>query len=113
MCLYFLPFSGNCRKGSKMNKDIVCSYLKANCKGKYNSISSSSLEKTLHMSGNELRKQVNGLRREAVPIASSSAGYFYAETAGEIYSTIRSLKKMRSGLDEAIAGLERALDDFR
>ena len=59
-----------------------------------------------------MRKRINRLRRKGVPIASSSRGYFYAETAGEVYATIRELKKMRSGLDAAIAGLEQALDGF-
>ena len=45
-------------------------------------------------------------------IASDRSGYFYAGTAGEVYSTIQSLKKMRAGLDGAIAGLELALDAF-
>lgn len=41
-----------------------------------------------------------------------SGGYYYAETAAEVYATIRSLEKMRSGLDAAISGLERALEKF-
>ena len=39
-------------------------------------------------------------------------GYYYAQTAGEVYSTIRNLKKMRSGLDAAITGLEQSLHSF-
>ena len=52
------------------------------------------------------------LRREGDPIASSGNGYFYAENAAEVYATIRSLKKMRRGLDAAIEGLEMALARF-
>lgn len=66
----------------------------------------------MRASENELRKQVNRLRRDGVPIASDRSGYFYADTAGEVYSTIQSLKKMRAGLDGAITGLEQALDAF-
>ena len=95
-----------------MNKDIVCAYLDANCPGKKNVISSQRLEQELHLSGNEIRKQINALRREAVPIASNSAGYFYAENAAEVYATIRGLQKMRRGLDAAIEGLEKALESF-
>lgn len=62
-----------------MNKDIVSAYLDANCAGKKNVIPSQRLEQELHMSGNEIRKQINALRREAVPIASNGRGYFYAE----------------------------------
>lgn len=52
------------------------------------------------------------MRREGVPIASDQTGYYYAQTAGEVYGTIRTLKKMRSGLDAAITGLERSLNGF-
>ena len=95
-----------------MNKDLVSAYLGAHCAGRKNAIPSQKLEQELHLSGNEIRKQVNALRREAVPIASNGAGYFYAENAAEIYATIRSLQKMRRGLDAAISGLEKALESF-
>lgn len=36
----------------------------------------------------------------------------YAQTSGEVYSTIRYLKKIRAGLDAVILGLEESLDDF-
>ena len=60
----------------------------------------------------ELRKLVNRLRREGVPIASGREGYYYASNAGEVYATIRSLRKMASGLEAAISGLESALEQF-
>ena len=47
-----------------------------------------------------------------MPIAADRRGYYYAETAAEVYATIRSLEKMRRGLDAAISGLERALENF-
>ena len=95
-----------------MNKEKVCSYLDTNCVGKKKVISSGQLEQKLHLSGNEIRKQINALRREAIPIASNSSGYFYAENAAEVYATIRSLQKMRFGLDAAITGLEHAMEKF-
>lgn len=70
------------------------------------------LGRALNLNGTELRKAVNRLRRECKPIASGQDGYFYAQTAGEVYATIRNLKKMRAGLDAAIQGLEQALDGF-
>lgn len=95
-----------------MNKEKVYGYLSAYCIGRKRAASSQALEKVLDMSGNELRKQINALRREAIPIASNSEGYFYAENAADIYVTIRSLQKMRGGLDAAIEGLEKALEKF-
>lgn len=95
-----------------MNKEKVCSYLKTHCYGRKNVISADALEKSLRMSSTELRKQISRLRHEGVPIASSSSGYFYAATAAEVYSTIRSLEKMRYGLGASIEGLEKALGNF-
>ena len=55
---------------------------------------------------------MNRLRRQGVPIASSRDGYFYAVTAGEVYASIRQLRRMECGLEAAIRGLEGALDGF-
>ena len=109
---FFLFRGKTARKGSKMNKENVYAYLEGNCRGKRRAVTSQRLEQKLNISGNEIRKQVNALRREAEPIASNGDGYFYAETAAEVYATIRSLEKMRRGLDAAITGLELALERF-
>lgn len=103
---------GNASERKTMNKEKVYGYLSAYCCGKERVIPSLKLERSLKLSGNEIRKQINALRRESIPIASSGEGYFYAETAAEVYATIRSLQKMRSGLDAAIGGLEMALEKF-
>ena len=95
-----------------MTKETVALYLENGFKGRRNVISSRELERVLGISGNELRRKINQLRQEAVPIAADRRGYYYAETAAEVYATIRSLEKMRSGLDAAISGLERALENF-
>ena len=95
-----------------MNAEVLKEHLKANCMGRKNTVSGASLERTLHLSGNELRRYVNRLRRQGVPVASSRDGYFFAANAGEVYATIRQLKQMASGLDAAIGGLERALEQF-
>ena len=95
-----------------MNKESVYAYLEGSCRGRRRAVSSQRLEQKLNLSGNAIRKQVNALRREGEPIASSGNGYFYAENAAEVYATIRSLKKMRRGLDAAIEGLEMALARF-
>ena len=95
-----------------MKKEQLHSYLQRSCRGKANAVGGAELAKAMGVSGNELRRLVNRLRRDGVPIASSSSGYYYAANAGEVYSTIRSLRKMESGLKAAIAGLERAMTDF-
>ena len=55
----------------------------------------------------------NWSERKTHPIASDRNGYFYATTAGEVYDTIRQLKRMAAGLEAAINGLERSMDRFR
>ena len=95
-----------------MKKDELKEHLSRNCRGRGRAVGGERLRSTLRISENELRKAVNRLRREGVPIASDQTGYFYAQTAGEDYATIRNLKKMRSGLDAAITGLEQSLEKF-
>ena len=87
-------------------------YLKENCPGRKKAVKSPELEQTMGVSGNELRRQVNRLRRQKVPICSGAEGYFYARNAGEIYATICGLKDMMFGLAQAIGGLEAALENF-
>jgi len=95
-----------------MREENLLTYLKETCCGKQRTVKSSELERVLNLSGTDLRKLVNRLRRKGVPIGSSRDGYFYAKTAGEVYATIRQLQVMEQGLRAAIQGLESALDKF-
>ena len=60
-----------------MCAEMLKEYLKANCMGRKNTVSGASLERALHLSGNELRRYVNRLRRQGIPIASSRDGYLF------------------------------------
>ena len=95
-----------------MKKEELNNYLKSHCLGKANAVSGEHLRRIIHISENELRKQVNRLRRAGVPIASDQTGYYYAQTAGEVFSTLRHLEKMMAGLEAAVCGLEGSLDSF-
>ena len=95
-----------------MNEDKLAQYLKLCCEGRERTRKSEEIERAIGLSGNELRKAVNRLRRRGIPIGSSRSGYFYAVTAGEVYSTIRQLQVMKNGLDAAIEGMEKSLDSF-
>lgn len=95
-----------------MREEKLLAYLKGACSGKQRTAKSADLEHVIGISGTDLRKFVNSLRRKGVPIASSKDGYFYAVTAGEVYATIRQLKTMVKGLEAAIHGLEQSLDQF-
>ena len=96
-----------------MQQNKVAAYLKNTCPGRSHRIRSDDLAKALGMRGSDLRKQIHRLRCQGVPIASDRYGYYYAVTAGEIYRTIRQLKQMAAGLEAAISGLERSLDQFQ
>lgn len=95
-----------------MRQDHLKNHLKIYCAGRKNATKSAELERRLRISGNDLRKLVNRLRKQGVPIASGPSGYYYAATAGEVYATIRQLKDMERGLQAAIRGLEDALNGF-
>lgn len=95
-----------------VSDEVLRGYLKNNCFGRQKSVKSPVLERVLGLRESELRKLVNRLRKKAVPIGSGPEGYFYAAHAGEIYGTIRHLKEMQNGLQEAIQGLETALEHF-
>ena len=95
-----------------MTKETISRYLENGCKGHKNVVSSRELERALGNRGHELGGKGKRLRQGGLPIAADRRGYYYAETAAEVYATIRNLEKMRSGLDAAISGLERALEKF-
>lgn len=95
-----------------MREERLLSYLKGACPGRKYRVGGAELERVLGLSGTDLRKLVNRLRRKGIPIASDRQGYFYAATAGEVYTTIRQLRQMVTGLEKAIAGLESALEAF-
>lgn len=53
-----------------MTKETISRYLENGCKGHKNVVSSRELERALGISGNELRRHINRLRRGTVPIAA-------------------------------------------
>ncbi len=95
-----------------MKDEVLLQYLKRACAGKKHLRSGRSLQSVLHFSEKELQRRIHRLRCRGAPIAATRKGYFYAETAGELYATIRQMEKMRTGIDAAIRGLEAALEDF-
>ena len=95
-----------------MHEKQLLGYLKGACLGRAYRVGGAELERALGVSSTDLRKIVNRLRRRGIPIASDRNGYFYAQTAGEVYTTIRQLRKMANGLEAAIRGLEQSLDSF-
>ena len=85
-------------KGSNYAKRLSEELPKGSMQGSCSRKISQELEHTLGLSGTQLRELVNRLRKERIPIASDSYGYFYASTAGEVYETIRFLQRIDAGL---------------
>ena len=96
-----------------MRKEQLCVYLYKNCRGKKKCANAKITRPDLHMSENDLRKHATRPRRECIPIGSSSNGYYFAETAAEVYNTIKNLRRIRDGIDAAITGLECSMISFR
>ena len=87
-------------------------YLKGNCLGRGQAMKAAELEQALQMGENELRRQVNRLRRKNIPICSGSEGYFYAAHAGKVVDTILNLEDMLKGLQDSMSGLRGSLERF-
>lgn len=94
-----------------MTKETISRYLENGCKG-HKMWSAAGNWSGRWASAETSFAGTQPPRRGTVPIAADQRGYYYAETAAEVYATIRSLEKMRSGVDAAISGLERALEKF-
>ncbi len=95
-----------------MASEQLKTYLKGNCLGRSRAMKAAELEQALQISENELRRQVNRLRRKNIPICSGSEGYFYAAHAGEVVDTILNLEEMLKGLQDSMSGLRGSLERF-
>ena len=95
-----------------MKEEQLLAYLKANCVGRGKRQTRTQLQQKLNLSKDQLTNLVHRMRCKALPIAGGPLGYYYAQNAGEILSTIRWLEKMVCTLLESINGLVKALDYF-
>lgn len=70
----------------------IAAYLKTYHKGAERVVSSRELEAAFQIRGPDLRRLINSLRGDGVPICSSASGYYYAGTEEELRRTIRQLR---------------------
>ena len=91
---------------------ILAEYLDQYHKGEANAVTSRELEYAFGMRGSELRRAVNALRVERIPICSFEGGYYYAATAEELERTIRQLRSRIKKIAFAERGLSSALPDY-
>lgn len=95
-----------------MLKDRLAGYMEIFHPGEQYAAASRELELTFGITGVTLRRLINALRREGIPIASDENGYYYAETDMEVRRTIAHMKHRISGISAAICGLENSLYAF-
>ena len=93
-----------------MEKERLAEYLEQYHMGALNAATSRELECAFRMRGSELRREINALRGDGIPIASNGSGYFYAATDQEVRATIAHLTRRISGIAAAIRGLDRTLE---
>lgn len=74
-----------------INKALA-EYLDLYHKGEANAVTSRELECAFRMRGSELRREINALRGDGIPICSFDGGYYYAATEEELRRTIRQLR---------------------
>jgi biotin operon repressor len=61
--------------------EALAEYLALYHKGEANAVTSRELECSFQMRGSELRREINALRGDGIPICSFEGGYYYAATA--------------------------------
>ena len=92
--------------------EALAEYLALYHKGEANAVTSRELECSFQMRGSELRREINALRGDGIPICSFEGGYYYAATAEELERTIRQLRSRIKKIAFAERGLSSALPDY-
>lgn len=88
---------------------ILAEYLDQYHKGEVNAVTS---RYAFGMRGSELRRAVNALRVERIPICSFEGGYYYAATSEEIRRTALQLQSRVNKIAAAARGMIGALPDY-
>lgn len=88
----------------------IAAYLKTYHNGAERVVSSRELEAAFQIRGPDLRRLINSLRGDGVPICSSVSGYYYAGTEEELRRTIRQLRSRIKKIAHAERGLTKALE---
>ena len=80
--------------------------------GRKKAITSKEIENAFQCKGTEVRKIVNELRSNGVPICSLPIGYYYAETKSEIKDTLAHLESRIKKIEKAKEGMEETLKTY-
>lgn len=89
-------------------KSAIQEYLQKHHTGEQKAVCSKELQRLFSLDGRSLRRKVNRLRQEGVPICSGAAGYYYAASQQEINETVNRLNHMVTRVSNARTGLLHA-----
>ena len=90
----------------------IAKHLKEYHCGELRVVPSRELEAAFQIRGPDLRRLINSLRGDGIPICSSDAGYYYAGTEEELRRTIWQLRSRIKKIAHAKRGLTKALEQF-
>ena len=90
----------------------IAKHLKEYHRGELRVVPSRELEAAFQIHGPDLRRTINCLRGDGIPICSSDSGYYYADTEEELQRTIRQLRSRIKKIAHAERGLTKALEQF-
>lgn len=83
----------------------LCAYLKKYHTGKGKAVPSTELEQLFSVNGRSLRRKINRLRQDGVPICSDRSGYYFAANQEEVNATVFRLTGLVTKISNARTGL--------
>lgn len=83
----------------------LCVYLKKYHTGKEKAVPSTELEQLFSLNGRNLRRKINRLRQDGVPICSDRSGYYFASNQEEVNATVFRLTGLVTKISNARTGL--------
>lgn len=90
-----------------MECDAIGTYLKRNHNTRNKAALSKQLEAAFSCKGTEIRRCINMLRSNGIPICSCVDGYFYSDNTADISSTVNQLHSRINKIEQAKGGLEK------
>ena len=69
------------------------------------------LRTLFNLTERQVRRVVNELRRDGVPICSSSEGYWYSSDRADIVKTLNRMEAQKNNMELSIAGLRGLLQE--
>lgn len=87
------------------NRTAICKYLQQHHTGEDKAVCSQELQRLFSLDGRSLRRRINRLRQDGIPICSGPAGYYYAANQQEINNTVCRLNRLVTSVSNARTGL--------